>query len=206
MDIPINTPVLCNDGPCGTSSYIILDPTNEQITHLVVKENRDPYRERLVPVDSIADSTANEIRLRCSQEELHAMERFIENQFIASDLAHFDADVYMLWPFVAPEAEIINLETENIPAGEMAVRRGANVIATDGRVGKVDEFLVDPASEHITHLVLREGHLWGKKDVTIPVSRIDHMDENNVYLKIDAASVEKLPAISLRRKTSHSER
>jgi sporulation protein YlmC with PRC-barrel domain len=202
MDIPINAQVLCSDGPCGTSSYIILNPTSEQVTHLVVKENRDPYRERLVPVDLIAGSTANEIRLRCSQEELHGMKRFIENQFIPSDLANFDAEVYMLWPFVAPEAEIINLETENIPAGEMAVRRGANVIATDGRVGKVDEFLVDPASEHITHLVLREGHLWGKKDVTIPVSQIHHMDENNVYLKIDTTSVEKLPAIPIQKRST----
>jgi len=70
MDIPINAQVLCSDGPCGTSSYIILNPTNERVTHLVVKENRDPYRERLVPVDLIAGSTANEIRLGCSREEL----------------------------------------------------------------------------------------------------------------------------------------
>jgi len=200
MDIPINAQVLCSDGPCGTSSYIILNPTSERVTHLVVKENRTPYRERLIPVDLITNSTTDEIKLRCSRGEIAGMERFIEYQFIPSDLANFDAEAYMLWPFVAPEAEIINLETENIPAGELAVRRGANVIATDGRVGKVDEFLVDPASEHITHLVLREGHLWGKKDVTIPVSQIHHMEENNIYLKIDTTSVEKLPTIAIYRR------
>ena len=28
------------------------------------------------------------------------------------------------------------------------------------------------ATGHITHLVLLEGHLWGKKEVTLPVSAI----------------------------------
>jgi hypothetical protein len=47
------------------------------------------------------------------------------------------------------------------------------VRATDGRVGRVDEFLVDPESGNITHLCLRKDHLWGDKLVCIPVSEID---------------------------------
>ena len=35
----------------------------------------------------------------------------------------------------------------------------------------VDELLVDPENEHITHLVMREGHLWGQKDVVYPCLR-----------------------------------
>ena len=61
--------------------------------------------------------------------------------------------------------------------GELAVRRGSRVRATDGDVGRVDEFLVDRETAHITHLVLREGHLWGQKDVLIPVSEIGQIDE-----------------------------
>jgi len=43
------------------------------------------------------------------------------------------------------------------------VRRGTRVEATDGHVGHVDEFVVNPENGHITHSVMREGHLWGKK-------------------------------------------
>lgn len=39
--------------------------------------------------------------------------------------------------------------------------------------------------EIITHLVLRESHLWGQKDVTIPVSEIDRMEDNVVYHKLN---------------------
>jgi hypothetical protein len=66
-------------------------------------------------------------------------------------------------------------------------------------VGRVDEFLVNPENEHITHLVMREGHLWGQKDVTVPVSAIDHFDEDTVYLKLNKQEIEALPTIAVRR-------
>jgi hypothetical protein len=80
------------------------------------------------------------------------------------------------------------------------MHRGARVEATDGHVGRVDEFLVDPMDGHITHLVLREGHLWGEKYVTISVSQIARLEEDAVYLKLDKQSIEALPTISARRR------
>lgn len=65
----------------------------------------------------------------------------------------------MIWPYTIPETEMISVEYERIPPGELAVRRGARVETTDGHAGRVDEFLVNPADGYITHLVLREGHL-----------------------------------------------
>jgi hypothetical protein len=37
-------------------------------------------------------------------------------------------------------------------------------------------FVVDPKTGHITHLVLREGHLWGQRDVAIPVNAIERIE------------------------------
>ena len=91
-------------------------------------------------------------------------------------------------------------EHERIPTGEVVIRRGTHVKATDGDVGKVDEFLVDPENDVITHLILREGHLWGKKDVTIPVSEIDKIAEEAVYLKLDKKAIETLPTVPISRK------
>jgi hypothetical protein len=44
-----------------------------------------------------------------------------------------------------------------------------------------------------------EGHLWGKKEVTIPVSAIDRIAEDTVYLKRDQKTVEALPSEPVRR-------
>jgi sporulation protein YlmC with PRC-barrel domain len=202
MDISVNAEVQCVDGLAGHSTGVILHPISRRVTHIVVSERGFPHTERLVPVDLVIDSTPHQIRLRCTEEELLAMEPFIETEFMAATepYAVYSMEEYRLWPYALPDPEMgMVVEHEQIPPGELAVHRGASVEATDGHVGQVDEFLLDPTDMHITHLVLREGHLWGQKDVTIPVSEIDQIKEDVVYLKLDRHSVGKLPGIPVRR-------
>ncbi len=202
MDIPVNAEVHCADGLCGRSTYIILNPTTRRVTHLVVKEKRFPHTEYVVPIDYVVEATPQLIRLRCAGHELAMFEAFVETEFVSSDFPEYTGDPYMKWPYVIPQAETLPVEHERIPPGELAIRRGARVEATDGHVGRVDEFLVDPTNGYITHLVLREGHLWGQKDVTISVSQIDRIEEDSVYLKLDKHSIEMLPTIPVRRDTT----
>jgi sporulation protein YlmC with PRC-barrel domain len=82
------------------------------------------------------------------------------------------------------------VEVEAIPESELAVRHGIPVEAIDGKAGEVDGFAIDPETRRITHLVLREGHLFTKKDVEIPVSEIDRLGELAVYLNIPKAAAE----------------
>jgi sporulation protein YlmC with PRC-barrel domain len=81
----------------------------------------------------------------------------------------------------------------------LSFRRGAKVYALDGKIGQVDEFMVSPEDHQITHLMLREGHLWGKKLVIIPVSKIDRVEENQIFLRLDKLAVEALPVIPIKR-------
>ena len=74
-----------------------------------------------------------------------------------------------------------------------------HIEASDGKVGKLDELVLDPKSGEITHIQMREGHLWGKKDVAIPVADIDFSDDKTVYLKIDKNAVKALPAVKVKR-------
>jgi uncharacterized protein YrrD len=102
----------------------------------------------------------------------------------------------MLWPFMVADNRTITFHREQVPAGELAIHSGALVYAMDGKVGQVDEFIFEADSDHITHLVLREGHLWGKKDIAIPVESIQSIQEDAVYLKMTKKSIENLPALN----------
>ena len=82
MDIPINVDVLCAGKLCGHSTYLVVNPVNERITHLVVTENTFPNIERLVPVDKILASSPNSIQLRCNQTDLSRMDTLEETDFI----------------------------------------------------------------------------------------------------------------------------
>lgn len=199
MDISVNAEVNCTDGHYGRSTLIIVDPTSEKVTHLVVRENRFPHAQFLVPVVKIVSSSADSIELNCPCNEVALMDPFIEEQYIPSDLFNYGADPFLFQPYVIPEKDFIDAENEGVPAGELAVRHGTRVKATDGQIGHVNELLVDPKTGHITHLVLREGHLWGQKEVTIPVAQIDRIEGDTIYLKLDKASIEALSPIPIRR-------
>jgi sporulation protein YlmC with PRC-barrel domain len=193
MDIPIKAEVVCSDGTCGRSTFVILKPDNEQVTHVVVEENSLSYAQRLVPIDQIVESTPQRLQLRCSKKELDKMDCFIETELLPGNFTN------TLWPNTVAELPVIMLEHELVPAGELAIDRGSRVVATDGFIGHVDEFIIDPVNKQITYLVLREGHLWGQKEVTLPVTEIDRIEDDTIYLKLSKAEVEKLPKMPIHR-------
>ena len=200
MDIPIDVEVFCTDGLFGRSTGMVLKPNNEEVTHLVVKEKNVPHEEILVPVKAIRATTPDSIDLSLTRDKVDKLQRFMETEYVKVDIPHHAGGTYSLSPYNYAEPEMMPVKHEAIPDGELAVSRGARVKATDGYVGRVDEFLMDPQNDHITHLVLREGHLWGQKDVIIPVSEIERIATDTVYLKLDKRKVEALPAVPASRK------
>jgi sporulation protein YlmC with PRC-barrel domain len=201
MEFSLDAEVHCTDGRCGRSTHVILNPMTEQITHIVVKERQPSRVERLVPVMLVGRTAAEVILLDCTREEFARMEPFNQTEFVYGDLPHHASDpsLTMLWPYAVPAKRIVDEKIRPIPPGELAVRRGTRVEATDGRVGRVDEFLVDPDSGGITHLCLRETRLRGDKVVCIPVSEIDEIKEKVVHLKMDKNTVASLPSVPLKR-------
>jgi hypothetical protein len=72
------------------------------------------------------------------------------------------------------------------------------VQATDGEAGTVTALVVDGDSSHVTHILMERGHLWGKKEVTVPLSAVDHVDAETVYLQLDNHALGLLPAVRLK--------
>jgi sporulation protein YlmC with PRC-barrel domain len=99
------------------------------------------------------------------------------------------------WPYIGSAELGATIPVEQIPADELGIHRGAEVEATDGHIGHVDEFIVNPQNCHITHLVVREGHFWDKKALTVPVSDIKRIAADVVYLKSDKATLQALPTV-----------
>jgi sporulation protein YlmC with PRC-barrel domain len=205
----------CSDGAVGTLSRVIVDPVAEAVTYLVVEPEHGRDHGRLVPLD-LVDDAAGEIRLRCSKAEFENLASAEETQFIP---ATRDYDSYgpgqigympyyglgggMIVPGVsagggeiAPQA----VTSDAVPLGEVEVRRGQPVQATDGDIGHVQGLVIDPASRHVTHVLLQEGHLWGRKEVAIPISAVASTGDG-IQLKITKQDVQDLPRVD----TNHPE-
>jgi hypothetical protein len=212
MEIPLKAQVECTDGVCGRSEYVVLNPVTDQVTHVVVKEDASPNTEYMIPVEYVVETKQDTIRLQCSKEKLETMEPFIKKTFIEEKVPDrifgegygpYAMGSYYSLPYVTPDKTIfVPVNDQQVPPGELAVRRGARVKATDGVVGRVDEFVVNPENNLITHLVMREGHLWGKKEVIIPLSAIEETSEDSVSLKLDKHQIEDLPTFPVHRRWS----
>jgi sporulation protein YlmC with PRC-barrel domain len=211
MDIPLDVDVFCSDGPCGHSTAIIVNPISQEVTHIAVATQEMLHSEYLVPVTLIEESKPNRIQLRCRRSTLATLEPFHKVKFVSlndleesdrppTELPEAQLSSAWLWPYITAEGGYgTYVNVEQIPHEELAVHRGAHVEATDGHVGQVDEFIVNPENDHITHLVLREGHLWGQKDIMIPISEIERVGTDVVYLKLDKDAIERLPGMPVKR-------
>jgi len=84
MEIPIHAYVTCYDGTVGKSSRIIVDLVTEQLTHVVVKTDRQGI-EFIVPIEKIKGTDGTDILLDCRIEDVYQFRVFHEDQFNGYD-------------------------------------------------------------------------------------------------------------------------
>jgi len=207
MDISINAKVNCTNQECGKINSIILNPINKEITHIVVQELGILGLSHLVPIEKIIVSNPNQVTLSCEEDEFYKFEVFNQDHYLyyQAPYLNFGPGEYYLYPYMVPEFEDSPLKEASmdkmdlLSPGLLEIHRGSTVQATDGKVGVVDEFLVSPVDNQITHLILKEGHFLGQRLITIPVSEIEKIEPNVVYLKLDKKDIEALPVIPVKR-------
>ena len=126
-----------------------------------------------------------------------------------NNLLEFDSYVrtqlpgYLLWDGVPaipgftaePVTAFIPMKCRNGTQDELALRHDATVNATDGYVEKVDKLLIDLDDMQVSHVVLVVRHIFDASEIIIPVSQIDHIREDTIYLKLDRQAVKKLTTV-----------
>jgi sporulation protein YlmC with PRC-barrel domain len=202
----IGTEAVCTDGPCGKVIRVVLDPIKEELTHLVVEPTHRQGLGRLVPL-SLVDASADEVRLHCTIAEFDKLDSAEETQFLpgTAGYAAYGPQQVLAWPYfgLGGIATTMDLETvsqtvtyDTVPLGEVAVRRGEHVHATDGDIGQVQGLVIDPRSHHVTHVLLQEGHLWGRKEVAIPIRAVASTTDG-IQLTITKQDVQDLPPVNV---------
>jgi sporulation protein YlmC with PRC-barrel domain len=200
----------CSDGPCGEVRRMIVDPASDTVTHLVIESGHGRHPGRLVPLD-LLDTTSGEIKLRCTRAEFNMLEHAERKQRIGGRDGGLTVPLVrpgpvgalsMQAPGGSPASRPARFIVEEVvPAGEAQVRPGDQVDALDGEIGRVQGLLVDPDDHRVTHVLLREGHLWGRKQVAIPVSAVTGI-KDGIRLNITKQQVENLPPVDIDRSGS----
>ncbi len=203
---------VCSDGPAGKVVRVVVDPVARSLTHLVVEPEHRLGLGRLVPLE-LAEAADGEVRLHCTVDELEALPTAEETDFLpgGSGYEDYEAHEAYYWPYYGLTGGLPGADTalanasgvvvrDALPAGEIAVHRGDRVHASDGEIGKVEGLVVDPANGHVTHLLLQEGHLWGKKQVAIPADAIETIGDregDGIRVHMTKHEIEALPAVEV---------
>jgi hypothetical protein len=185
----------CSDGYCGVVRRAILDPAARTVTHLVIEPHHG-IGGRLVPLD-LVEGTAGEVRLRCTLDEFGRLDPAEE---VLADTWSGGGDYSSLGMGLGARTPLV--VTHAVPLGETEVERHDSVHAVDGEIGQVEGFVVDPADEKVTHILLKEGHLWGRRQVAIPASAVASVDDG-IQLNITKQQVEDLPPLDHPDKPHH---
>jgi sporulation protein YlmC with PRC-barrel domain len=223
IQLQLGKPVRCTDGVELELSDVVIDPTTRRVTHLVVQPHDRHDLARLVPV-SLAEPAHEQshatLDLACSSAELEELERVQRAAYLR--LGQFPVEdpdyevgieeTYAL-PYygsfapggidagLGPVAYDENAPVvwDRIPKGEVELRRGSAVSASDGRhLGHIEGFLVDD-EQQISHFVLEHGHLWGKREIVIPIGAAERIESDGVMLSMTKDEVEKLQARPVHR-------
>jgi hypothetical protein len=191
----------CTDGHCGEVRRLIVDPATETVTHLVIQPGHRQEAGRLVPVH-LVETTDGEIRLRCTRADFDKLDHAAERDMVAGPESPQEfagpESLQMVGRYgrmTAGASRHATVLEDVIPVGEKEVGPGDQVHAVDGEIGQVQGFLVNPGDGRVTHVLLQEGHLWGRKTVAIPISAVTGVDAG-IRVNLTKEQIGELPTVT----------
>jgi sporulation protein YlmC with PRC-barrel domain len=212
MRLELGKPIVCTDGAVGELADVVVDPVQRRVTHLVVQPHGNLGPARLVPA-RLASGDGRRISLGCTRADVDGFATIRESSYLRTgELPRDDPDwdigvedVLAMPYYTSPDIgvypaleEPYMLTYDRVPKGEAEIRRSSAVVSADDQhLGTVEALVVD--GEQITHFVLERGHLWGRRDVTIPIGAVGKVESDTVTLRISKDEVGDLPAVRVHR-------
>ena len=185
MEISMRADLKCANGNGGKVSGALMNETIHAITHVVISIDGSEMIRRLLPLNTVTEGSLDVLTTRLTREQLDALPPLDELEIVPTMQTMDMATGSLLEMPIA---------VEDTPKGTLVIDKNMPVEASDGHAGRVDALLIDPISGAVTHIVLREGILWDKKDVTIPLSNLASITRDEVKLNLTKDQVGALPA------------
>ena len=220
MRLDLDMPIYCVDGEVGELADVVIDPQTRRLTHLVAAPQDRHDHARLVPIEGahVGDGSDG-ISLQCTAAEISKLEPIQESAYVRRGESpaldpEWNVGIQEIcalpeYGSLGPEAlgagmpidydQHVAVSYHRVPKGEVESRRESPVTSSDGHhLGPVVGFVID-YQERIAHLVLEHGHLWGKRQVAIPGSAIERLENDELTLSLSSDQVGALKPLPTHR-------
>jgi len=206
-----------DDRKVGEIERVVIDPTTDEITHVVVEKGFLLPIDKVVPISLIGPATEERVTLRENAGDLEALPDFEERHYVMPreeepqeaysqkrpSLLHWYPPVGTTWwqaggyrgypgLFGYPGPPYV-VETErNIPEDTVALKEGAKVVSKEGEhVGNVEAVLTDPEEDRATHLVISRGLLLKERKL-VPTLWVSTVMSDEIHLAVGSRLLQQL--------------
>ena len=208
MNLALGTTVRCSDGAVRELADIVVDGPGRRVTHLVVQPKRQHEEARLVSLELVGEDANGGVSLFCTAETLDGLERVHEYAYLPAgqqpeENPQWDVGVedVLVVPSVEPldmaEPELdpnVNLMYDRVPKGEVELRVTSSVYTKDEhRVGSVKGVVVGEDCV-VTVLTLQRGHLWWKREISVPADAIASLENDIATLAVEKSELKRFPS------------
>jgi hypothetical protein len=214
LTLRLRAPVACSDGAAARLGDIVVEPRAGRVTHLVIFPVHEETSGRMVPFSLAGEQDGEGVSIACTGGDLVALETVTEFAFFnAGEVPRGDAswDVGvqedLLLPMSGEDAGLYGVSAagptgvsyDRIPKGEAELQHSSPVRSADGHeLGHLDGVLVG-SDGSLTHILLGRGHLWRRRETTIPVALVVAWRTDAVDLRIARDEVDAMPAVHVAR-------
>jgi uncharacterized protein YrrD len=201
MQFRDGTTVFASDGrEVGEVDRVVIDPETREVTAVIVRKGLLFSEDKVVPISLIAEATDERVTLREDAGDLERLPLFEEAHYVPvpdDDQADYPRPLYWYPPY--PSLSLTwwgfpnymgyppyPMETErNIPDGQIALKEGARVVASDGEhVGDVKHVMTEALADRVTHLLIAQGGLFNQEQKLIPITWVRGINEDEVQLRV----------------------
>lgn len=221
-DLHIGAPVRSSDGGhLGSLTRIVVEPSSQQATHLIVDPGLvesgnllrpggwETPRERVVPVNLVEATTRDEVRLSVDEAGFQQLQLFERKQYTDMD-GTAATGAQDQWQSRFQLGELLNFVASgwglgaapyvapadislNETATSVTIEEGSKVwrVEPHEEVGTVERVLADATTQHVRALVVRRSGLRGHR-VVLPVERVRNFDGSVVHIALTPAEVDAL--------------
>jgi uncharacterized protein YrrD len=215
MELKEGTSVFTTSGEeVGKINRFILDPTTNEVTHVVVQKGWLFTEDTVVPIDMIDSANEDKVVLKEDTGEFDKLPSFEETHYIGlgeedyRPSGHLPYNRYTPAYYWYPPSGYIGypgygpgfyggrptVTTRNIPEDTVPIREGTDVMSSDDKhVGDVESIFVDSDSNQATHFVISQG-LFFKDRKLVPAYWVTSAEEDKVHLSVPSRLLERLPS------------
>jgi uncharacterized protein YrrD len=205
----------------GSIDHIVVDPTTNEVTHIVVRKGFIFTEDRVVPVSSLRGADDNTVILDWDVENLDQFPNYKDSYYVSPDGEYSDemppqwgdwggAPLFYYPPVgmepnyqsgvgyagaavgTVPDGEGVKREVRNVPDESVSISKGTTVTTSDGEhAGHVEQAFTD-SNGTVTHILVSKGVIFAKERL-IPIRWVRRMNDSEIRLSVREEIVKDLP-------------